>query len=120
MALRVSEDEVREIITPDSDITDLIPFISAANTLVSEELVGKGLSEHRLKEIERWLTAHFISIQDRHAGRVQFEQVGETRASYPKLGEGLKHSSYGMQVLVLDTSGTFAALGKTKARFRVI
>jgi repressor of nif and glnA expression len=52
---RVTEADVKAII--ETDITPLTVFIDQAALLVSEVLEGKGLSEARLKEVERYLAA---------------------------------------------------------------
>jgi len=122
MALRVIPSEVKEIIT--TELTDLDAFIAAANTIVEDNLVGKGLSTARLKEIERWLAAHFTAMKEDSA-RVVEEEVRESRNRYGEntrgvLGEGLKLTRYGQQAMVLDTTGALIALNSTPARFTVI
>ena len=120
---RVEPHEVKEIIA--TDRVDLEAFITAANSLVTDVLGGEGLGSTRLKEIERWLTAHFITHAgtDKTVGQVVEEQIGETRrrfsegqASFGKLDS----SRYGKMALLLDTTGKLAGLGKTRAQFRVI
>lgn len=117
MALRVTEDEVHEIIDVDSEITTLIPFITAANLLVTERLGTSSLSAAQLKEIERWLAAHFVAVRDR---RTSQETLGSANQSFTgKTGYGLEFTPYGQQVLLLDSTGllskkarvTFVAMG---------
>ncbi len=118
---RVTSDEVKEIIN--SALTNLIPFIAAANTLVTDELSGLGLSATRLKEIERWLAAHLVAVsRDRSLGQVVEKEIGKTREKYMSFPSGLaiNSSSYGQQAALLDTTGTLANLGRKKAAFRVV
>jgi len=76
---RVVDAEVREIIDVDSSITSLTPFITVANLLVTDKLAGTGLSAEMLKEIERWLSAHFVAIRD---PRAKSESIGGISVTY--------------------------------------
>ena len=119
MTNRIEPNEVRELITTTK--TNLVPYIDAANQLVTELLGTSAFTAARLKEIERWLAAHFIAVSESSGGAVVEEETGDTRVKYKEsAGENLRLSSYGMQVLMLDTTGIFANLGKRKARFDVI
>jgi hypothetical protein len=87
-------------------------YISAANTMLNEVL---GTTESDLMtEIERWLTAHMITItRERQAAK---EGAGGAEITYTgKWGWGLQSSSYGQMVLALDTSGAFGNLEKRPA-----
>lgn len=114
MANRVEHFEVLEII--DTSLGDTIPFITAANLIVTEKLGDSSLSAAHLKEIERWLAAHLIAIRDPKAS---MEKVGEAQVQYisPKTGLGLEGTSYGQQVLLLDTTGTLNSIGKQAVSF---
>jgi hypothetical protein len=95
------------------------PYILAAHLLITDILKNSGLSVSRLKDIEKYLTAHFIaSIHSRPSSR---EKVGEVEVEYSnaKFGEGLKATPYGQMVSLLDTSGLLAVLGKRAATFYV-
>ena len=114
---RVLQTDVESIYENDDSI-DLTAFIDAANALVTDVLTGSGLSASMLKEIERWLAAHLVSIRDKRAASVR---IGGAETTFEgKYGLGLNHTSYGQQVLLLDTSGNFAKLGKPRASFAVI
>jgi hypothetical protein len=119
---RVEPHEVREVIS--TDRVDLEAFIAAANSLVTDVLGGKGLGDVRLKEIERWLTAHFVSQAgtDKTPGQVVEQQIGETRTRFSEnqIKENLSSTRYGMTALMLDTTGSLAGLGKATALFRVV
>jgi len=107
MSCRVTDDEVKAIFP--TNLTDLTPFITLAALTVDERLVGKGMTDARLKEIERWLAAHFATISDENGGVIR-TRYGETQDYYNNnLGKFLSFTRYGQQVLVLDTSGTLAA-----------
>lgn len=103
----VTESEVKEIIT--TSIPSIAAYITAADLIVSEELSNKGLSANRLKEIERWLSAHFVAISEESA-RISAETIGRSNITYGgQFGLGLQHTRYGQQAMLLDTSGTLAA-----------
>ena len=71
---RVSGSEVQDII--DTDLETLTPFITVASQLVDGI---SGLGAATLKEIERWLSAHFVAIRD---PRIMSEKAGDASANY--------------------------------------
>ena len=105
---RVTEADVLAII--DTGRTDLTPFIAVA-TLLVDQLDDTCLDDDMLKEIERWLTAHFVNVSE--GGAVQRDKIGdaETWFSITFLGEGLKQTRYGQQAILMDCSGQLAKLG---------
>jgi hypothetical protein len=113
---RVTDEEVKEIISTSLDTT---AFITAANLIVSEFLDSSGLTDAHLKEIERWLAAHLVAIRD---PKVLSEAIGDAQATYEVgiLGRGLNFTSYGQQVLILDTTGKLASVGKREAKIETI
>ena len=116
MANRVSDSEVKEIIDTDTD--DIAPFIKVANILVTAKLGGQGLSDDQLKEIERWLAAHFVSMRD---PRIMSEKTGEASVTYyGKSGLGLDGSQYGQTVKILDTTGILSSIGKMAVKLDVM
>lgn len=115
---RVTSDEVKKIIDIDSSITDLSPFITIANLLVTDKLAGSGQSEDLLKEIERWLAAHFVAIRD---PRAKSESIGGISITYAgNTGEGFRSTLYGQTALSLDTTGILAKLGSKQASIGVV
>lgn len=116
---RVSEAEVESIMEDLDSSDDISAFITAANLVVTEKLGSSGLSSSLLKEIERWLSAHFVTCMKRIPTKIK---VGETENSYDWVnGEGLNASRYGQTVKMLDTTGTMSAeLGKPGILFDVL
>jgi hypothetical protein len=119
MANRVTPSDVKEIYN--TTLADVViePYIDVANDLVTEKLATDWFSDTRLAMIEKFLAAHLIvSTRDRQAVE---EEIGEARVQYANVfKEGLKSTSYGQTVLMLDTSGTFNSMSKRKVRIVAI
>jgi hypothetical protein len=114
MAARVTAAEVKEIITTALGDPAIDAYIAIANPMVTNT-VTCGLAAATLKEIERWLTAHLISItQERLTTE---EKLGEATVKYASGGET---QTYWNMVLMLDTCGAFANLGKKAASIKAI
>ena len=112
MALRTSVSDVGLIFNTSLGSAIVTAFITTANLIVNEELVGSGMTDARLVEVEKWLSAHLLATRDQ---RYQSKAVDSNRTtvSYQgKTGLGLKATFYGQQVLLLDRSGTLASLGE--------
>lgn len=114
MAKRVTAKEVRVIITTSLLDAVIDAYIEIANPMVTST-VTCGLSAPILKEIERWLTAHLISITNERL--TTEEKLGEATVKY---ASGGKTQTYWDMVLFLDTCGGFANLGKRAATIRTI
>ena len=112
---RVTVEDVKAILD-NTQLTDPVieVYITSANTMINESLLGKGLSDNVLKEIERWLAAHMISsTSERFALK---EEAGSAKVTYTGVyGMGLDLTSYGQMVKTLDTTGIMAGLGKRTA-----
>jgi hypothetical protein len=114
MANRVTANEVREIFDTDLLDENLNAFIMAANLLVTDLLTGVGYSTALLKEIERWLAAHFAAHMDPVS---EDEEMGDGKNRYMlgKRGMGLEGTPYGAQVKLLDYLGIIGEAGKPAA-----
>ena len=117
--MRTSEEEVEEILDPKLEIEDLniTAFITTANNLVNQQLQGE-LSNEILNEIEKWLSAHFVTVSVRQPQRYS---LGDEDISYDnELGLGLDNTMYGQQAKMLDTTGSLSSLGQKKASLTVV
>lgn len=116
---RVTVDEVKQIITVPSTL-EIVPFIRAANLTVTSKLGSSTtLSTAQKKEIERWLSAHFIATSKVRQSRV--DELGDAKIEYSgRYGLGLNATSYGQQVMLLDTTGVLANMGKPGVTFAAI
>jgi hypothetical protein len=120
MAYRVEDDEVRAII--DTDINELNVFIESANTVInstlSAEIADGSLSAGVLKQMELWLSAHFVAVRQ---GAPKIEKAGDGATTYfGKDGTGLSSTPYGQQALALDTTGKLAGSSGKSAKIQTI
>lgn len=109
--MRTTAAEVKEIMATGLTETQIIPFLTTANAMVTARLASSGLSDATLEEIEKYLAAHFASIKSKYAIR---EKIGEADSwTGYKGGVGLAATPYGEVAQMLDTTGTLAnELGK--------
>jgi len=114
----VTPDEVEEIIDVDSGL-DVNPFILASSVLLDTILPSGQIGTAQRKEIERWLTAHFITIRQ---GQLEAQTIGDAKDTYAlgSLSGGIKSTTYGQQAVALDTSGSLAKAEMPKAKLEVI
>lgn len=107
---RVTDAEVKEIL--DTTVTTT-PFITAATLLVDQHLLDADLPTALLKEIERWVAAHFACLLD---PRLRDMRKGDTTVTFElgKPGLGLQATTYGQQALALDASGRLARASTAK------
>jgi len=116
MALRTTDNDVRDLF-PDraEDVTgELTAFITPASLIVDEieATADTRLNDDLLKEIERWLAAHFLSILQQPKSQ---EKIGDAQAVYQgTTGMGLEFTFYGQQARMLDPTGHLAARDKKK------
>lgn len=111
---RVTSEEVEDILQFDSTIEDLTPFIAAAEQLVTRMCANApapaNYSAAELKEIERWLAAHFIAIR---SPRYLSESLGPQSHSIAlQVGLNLGLTPYGQQAMLLDVFGGLAYIDK--------
>lgn len=117
--MRTTEADVKNLL--DSELTEdqITPFLTTANLLVTQLLGASSLQAALLEQIECWLAAHLTTARD---PVIANETIGDASADYAvQRGLGLQSSPYGQQVLMLDTTGTFAGASTAKrpASFRV-
>ena len=67
MATRVNDEDVRAIVPNNASVCDFTPYITPANLLVTRlaaTTCGALLLDTELKEVERWLSAHYASVSN--------------------------------------------------------
>ena len=109
-------DEVK-ILLPDTGLTDeaLTMYLELADAIVSSYLVGKGLNDGILKQIELYLCAHaIISTTDRPT---IMEKAGPTEQRFANIfGSGLLSTTWGQMALMLDETKTLMDLAGVKSK----
>jgi len=113
--MRTNVDDVSNILDDTALDTDIIEsYINSANVFVTATLGTKGLGDAVLEEIEKWLSAHMISVtrervaKEAGAGGAYIKYAGSW-------GAGLLGSTYGQMAISLDTSGTLINIAKGKS-----
>ena len=123
MSNRVTDSEVRAIMpTLNVALTDLTPFITAAHLLIQRVIVNSpnalsvpSPTEEELKEVERWLGAHFVAINDPVTNS---EGAGGVSAGYMlgTPGQCLMATPFGQQAVALDFTGQLALLNTPRKK----
>lgn len=121
MSIRVTDTEVKEIISTSINTT---PFIITANNFVDNQVARStafaALNAATLKDIEMWIAAHLVYIRD---PKLKEEKIGDAtdtyNVPYPQ-GDGLKSTPYGLQAIMLDTTNILARQGKHVATIHCI
>jgi hypothetical protein len=123
MAIRVTDEEVLEILETALGAPALAPFIVAANRVVEDNLVDRDyvhpdetigpIDDPTLKEIERWLAAHAVAHRDK---RVAEDKVGPAAFKYQgKTGMHLESTHYGQMAMDLDPTGALKQLNASQS-----
>ena len=111
MAIRTNATAVALLRTvyEDGDVDVILaPFIEVANSLVDELCTGGDLTDARLELIERWLAAHFYTLQSEARLTLSETAGAVTETFFGKTGFVLFLTPYGQQALFLDTTGGLA------------
>lgn len=120
--MAVTDAQVKAIIDTSRDTS---AFIANALVFATEELIGKGLSNARFDLVVLYLSAHFVCLTEEMGG-TRRSRMGESDESYKTPGDkdtGLKSTRFGQMAMLLDTSGTLAALTSSnglKALFALV
>ena len=110
MANRVVAADVSAILD-DTALTDpqIEIYITGAEAFVDNALGSSGLSVAVMKEIERYLTAHFITVTKERTAKK--EEAGGAKIEYTgSWGGGLRATHFGQTAIDFDTTGTLDAL----------
>lgn len=125
---RVTEDQVREVANQPATV-DASFAIDIATLLVDEDLatLSPALSDERLRQIELYLAAHFLTLTVEEGPKAA-EALGDATERYHNIyAAGLRSTRFGQQAILLDTSGTLAEqatkaenVSKKDAQFTVV
>ena len=114
MANRTTVAEVKTIIETSLDAEDIECYISDANAVVTDVLGDTDMGATLLSKIEKWLTAHLITMSRERMARI--EEVDDARVEYAgRTGLYLDSTTYGQTVKTMDSSGRMSGLGGKEA-----
>lgn len=112
---RVTEPEVSDVIETDLGTTQIEAFITSASVWVDDRLATSGQSASVLKEIEKYLACHFITLRD---PRLMSAQAGDVVDKYQR---DQNMTEYLKTAMALDGTGAVrdAFAAKQSVRWRV-
>ena len=108
MASNTTDAAIHAIIDVDTSITDLSPFMTAANSTVTAQCTD--ITAANAVEVETWLAAHYLTIRDTRASSESVKGVGQNYQY--KVDLGLNSSMYGQTAMNLDRTGGLARWNK--------
>jgi hypothetical protein len=104
---RTTEDKVGTVVEIEA-ADDITPFITTANIMVTKVLGASGYDVDLMEIIERYYAAHLYRI---FRPQVTSESVsGVSESITLSIGQQLKQTTYGQQVLIFDVDGYFNKL----------
>lgn len=112
---RVTAEQVRDLISTTLTDARVNAMINTAHLVVEQRLSGKGVEASVLKQIELWLSAHFVSLADPRKKQVKIDEVTVTYATPDSSLEGLRSTTFGQQALALDPTNSLASTALKKA-----
>jgi len=120
---RVADSELRLLVEA-AEGELLTPYIDDAHLLVDETLgTDSGLTNERLKLIEKYLAAHLWVLAEEKGGHTG-ETRGDASLTYAKFeGNGLAGTRFGQQVIDFDSTGELEKVmgsASKKAEFRLV
>lgn len=96
--------------------------LESANLIITEKLSGFGMSEARLKLVEVYLAAHFLTVSEEKGGLTR-SRMGNSEDWFADIySAGFGSTRFGQTAASFDESGTLAKMGtgKGKAEFRTV
>ncbi len=118
---RATDADVRAIVEGLGTAINTAPCIRMAHLIVKTHVEPAGVAtEEVLVEIERWLAGHLASIKDKSTRVTSLGLGGKLNLGYSNpAGLNLQATLYGQQVLLLDPTGTLAALNSGSAKIQL-
>lgn len=114
MPALITADDVAAVYETDRDATELEPFVAIAEAFTTQFLAGKGLSDAVLKEVQRYVAAHFLFVTETGVHEVlRIADVSE-RFTKSEKNPGLMDSRFGRMAVTLDPSGTLSELARPR------
>ncbi len=117
MAARVTDAEVRAILPGLPAADSVASQIDSANVFVDARLAGKTdtttdlpVTEPTLKQVELYLAAHLVAIGRPALNLASNSGQGSSSSIGGQFGMGLQGTRFGQQAIMLDPTGTLAAM----------
>jgi hypothetical protein len=101
------------------DTTECDMFIAVADVMVSEQLASASLTLLTKKNICLYLAAHLTLLSKENGPLAKKMIMDVTEGYHDVYGPGLMSTRFGQIAVMLDTSGTFAALSQQAAKPRL-
>lgn len=115
---RVTEDLLRTIVEL-SEGLDCSTFIDTANIVVDAFVLPHLTIQPLLIKIELYLAAHFAALMDERGGLTRSMQ-GDASETYSDIyDKGFRSTRFGQQAIVLDQSGTLAAVSANNLKAQI-
>lgn len=118
--MRTTVADVRAVIPTGLDNNEINLLAGIANRMVTNNLgTSTALDDATKKDIETYLTAHLIAIGKERQTKI--ERVDDIWVEYKELiGEGIRSTTYGQAVTMLDPTGIMERSTMRKAFIRAI
>jgi len=115
---RATVSDVREILSTALTDPEVAAWIDIASAVIdSYSLQCKKAGTSLLLIMEKLLAAHYISATVDRSGSVTQRSIGDASETYMSMsGEGIKATTYGQQLLMLDPCGVLVDMGKRRAK----
>ena len=107
--MRTTQSDIEEIMDLDSGF-NATPFITIANSMVTDVCLGSEYASAKLALIETWLAAHFITVKTKIVGSEKVDVISQKFKLTTKIG--LNSSHYGQTAMSIDTEGNLAQLNR--------
>ena len=115
MATRNDASDLAQVVFIPDDVDPEV-FLSMADLLVTEQLSNAGMSEARLKLVELWLAAHFLTVVAEKGGLTR-SRMGQSEDWFSDIySTGLGSTRFGQTAILYDTSGRLAKAGSAKGK----
>lgn len=119
MAVRVTPGDVKEILASSTvlDESDIRVWIDIANLVITRyAALCTDAGAATLAAMEKLLTAHLITATVERGQSVTSRSFGDSSETYGLIaGEGLRSTTYGQQLTLLDPCGQLQNYGKPRA-----
>lgn len=110
MTARIEISDVRNMYDPGLTDAQVTIAVNQAHTMVQEYLLGSGMSESLLAQIELNIAAHVCTVIAPQAKAEDFDGAYKVTWNIPGADkDGLQSTAFGRMALMLDTSGALSS-----------